>query len=484
MSNTPPFHFSRHVTPRHASRGKKGTLQLHRSLTSLCAALGVFLLVYVSGHPWLNGNMLALLDASIVATLFFHYTYFYHRQPYVFSSSFWVAAFAGFYFVLKSFEFADSDTTYIEIALAYCLLFLFAYTAGYAASNWIKFSKHGGQEIIVLRERKFLYACFAIFVGMRLAGFLLVRWAVGDSYTQLDLAVQTQNQGMAYLFKILEIGRLAFWSMAAYCFVTRRHFPILGAAALIVLADAVSNASRSTVIFLVLGLLFLYGRFIRRVPYVLLAALLPLLITVVAFFGYVRNIDVGNAAVYTEAVRYFSENPDFVWQLFMQRMDLLPSIAQLLEMRDVGNPEFFWGSSYINAFLHIVPRTLWPEKAPLSAAYMSMQVAPGAFAEGVNLYPSVFMEGYLNFGLAGVVLSGIMVGLLSRMYDRWMRSRSFFRLLLYLAFFTFPLGLLDEGVHSNYFADVLYTATLLTIMLSLFRASGIVRWTRRPRALV
>lgn len=426
---------------------------------------------------------LLLCDLAIVTLLAINFTAIYSLRTYFFSSSFWTALFFAFYFVLKSTEyFGEEEDPWVIAALLHCSVFLVFFNAGYLLTS------HGkppipSREPFLLRDgRRLAQACTAIFIIAKLLNTVATSLVVGSDYNQIALSESTQNQGMAYLFRAFTIGQFALLMLMAYYFIHRRHLGYVLVCVCLYIVDATGSASRGGLIIFILSTLYLCDKYVRRISPLWLLALSPFLIFIVSFFGYVRSIEIGSASVYVEAFQVFLDDTGIVWRLFIGRLDLLPTIAGALLAHAKGELAQLWGSSYLGILMHFIPRNVWPAKPPLTAAYVTAVVQPGPFEAGVLIYPTMALEGFLNFGLAGIALSASFTGFLSCHYDRWMRGRGLGQTFLFLAFFTFPMGLIAEGVHSNFVAVSLYSAALLWVLVRILYGVGALRRApdRRP----
>ncbi|WP_457330913.1 hypothetical protein [Rhizobacter sp. P5_C2] len=453
------------------------------SVTTLIATAAATGLLLILMQP--DNLALLLCDLAIVTLLAVNFTAIYTLRTYLFSSGFWTALFFGFYFVLKSTQYFDeAENPWIISALLQCSLFLVFFNAGYLLSSHGQRPQPAPEHFTVKNSRRLALACTVVFIASKVLNYLAVVAILPGGYNQLELSQSTQNQGMAYIFRAFSIGQLALLMLMAFYFIHRRHGAYLLACILIYLLEAASSASRGGLIILILSLFYLYDKHVKRVSPLWLVVIAPVLIFIVSFFGYVRSIEIGSTSVYLDALSYFIDDSEIIWRLFMGRLDLLPTIANALFAHARGELQQLWGSSYVGIFTHFIPRNLWPDKPPLTAAYMTAVVLPGNFEAGVLVYPSMALEGFLNFGYAGIAMSASFAGYLSYRYDRWMISRRLGSTFFYLAFFTFPMGLIAEGIHSNFVALSLYSVALIWLLLKLLHATGALqRASRRPAAV-
>jgi hypothetical protein len=80
--------------------------------------------------------------------------------------------------------------------------------------------------------------------------------------------------------------------------------------------------------------------------------------------------------------------------------------------------DFAWGGTIYLAALALVPRVLWPDK-PITAGSMGLVSAYTGitFAEGTSVGMGQVMEFYVNFGIEGVVVGFLILGMLIRFLD-------------------------------------------------------------------
>ena len=83
-------------------------------------------------------------------------------------------------------------------------------------------------------------------------------------------------------------------------------------------------------------------------------------------------------------------------------------------MRYVKEFGFAWGGQILGALLFFVPRSIWPGK-PAGTGHTAI-VALDQFYF-TNVSANLAVEGYMNFGLLGIALFAVLVGILSRRAD-------------------------------------------------------------------
>ena len=85
-------------------------------------------------------------------------------------------------------------------------------------------------------------------------------------------------------------------------------------------------------------------------------------------------------------------------------------------MRYVKEFGFAWGRQILGAMLFFVPRAIWPGK-PAGTGHTAIVALDQFYFSNVSA--NLAVEGYVNFGLVGVVLFAVLVGILSRRVDKF-----------------------------------------------------------------
>ncbi|MCR5866964.1 O-antigen polymerase [Aquincola sp. J276] len=390
-----------------------------------------------------------------------------HR--FLFSCAFWVTVDFLFYIVLKALAvFDEAPARPMQMALLSSLVFLLGYVAGQLL--WPT------QRLLHVTPSPKLPGSRGLYIWLVTSFFafkalnILLLMAVGGGETALELAQTTQNAGASYLFKIPTLATASYFLVLLLAYKHRLYRRTATTLTLIVILEAVVGAARFTLVSTALIHLLLCHLYVRRVRMLYLVLLGPLLIFIVAFFGLVRDIQVGSLNVYSETLITLVEDRELIFKVFMGRMDMLPQMADGFELARLGRLKFEGGMSYVYAFLHAVPRNIWPDKPPLTAAYVTELVKPYAFADGVNVYSSAMLEAYMNLRWAGVFLIGTALAGLSRLYEQALLRGSLRAQALALMAFTFPMQLVNEGIHSNILGSLLYVAAIFGLWLLASRA--------------
>lgn len=449
------------------------SLALPISVIVAAISLSLLIVLVTSSGGVLN---LALGNGAILACFLGIRRIYRSEREFVFSSGFWLIATIAIYFVIKSIYMLSEQEPVAPLlpsiwaAAVFSLFFAFGLLFRRLPKNY---SKPCDLEI----KKSGLWIIFAIFIALKLFGLYLIG-SVGEGNV-LEMAEATQNQGAAYLYRIPSAanGLLILLLITSYTRKIGWSYSVLGMAT--VLVEAILTSNRFTLVIACLWIIFLYNLHIKRVRlYTLAAAAIPL-VFVIVLFGYARNISVGSLDAYGEALSIIGDSPDLILKLFMGRLDLLPQVVSGLDLYEKNIIQSNYGLSYIYSFLHAVPRNLWPDKPPLTSALLTAITHPNEFSDGVLLFPSIIFESVFNFGWFGIPIIGTALGALSGYYDRWLYGSSLLKSSVALIFISFPMGIFNEGFHSNYVANMLYLGFLYLLLFYALKTVGLIRHVPR-----
>lgn len=428
-----------------------------------------------------GASILALWDASVATPWWVEYAvamlpligglalirYAYpSNAAYLFSTGFWLSTTVIFYILLKSLNLLaqEENVDRMNATIWAVTLFLFPFVLGYHVSSGSIFRKspiaEPAPDVVMTSSSRFWL--LAVFVAFKLFGVALSLSASGNV---LEVAAATQNNGAAYLYKIPLAANALFLLILFDSFKNKQGWRIAAIAAAIFLVEAIIATSRLSIVMAALWTAFLYHRYHKPIKILTVAMIGIPLVVVIALFGYARNIGVGSWEAYLEAFSVLSANPALLSDLFLARLDMLPEMMEGMTLYDNGNLPSLSGGSYIYMFLHAVPRNIWESKPLLTAALITSITHPGAFEDGVNIFPSIIIESLINFGWPGIMLIGLVVGLLCAKYEKALYSGRAIPTTWALTFFTFPMGLFNEGFHSNFTGNLLYTTAVILFIL-------------------
>ena len=416
---------------------------------------------------------LIMLITSLFIPLFFVASTYSSLHSYLFSAGFWLAVTIGFYIILKAVAMLISGNVVgLNLPLAGVLLFLMGCTISLTVMQFWQWrtlststgkSCHTDQPIGYLSPIGVAICGFGFFLLKALALVAFFRVSYGQNVLEVNSA--TQGGGAAYIYRLLNVSNIFYLFLAVHCYKTRKFTKLFCIATAWIFADAVISSGRYQIIITIFWNAFLYHRYISPIKLRYLFLVTPALVTIISFFAITRGEGIGKLTVILDAAKYLLNNSAVIFEIFMARMDMLPQMAQGFYLHSVNRLPDLYGMSGIYAFLHAIPRPLWPDKPPLTAALVTEKVMPGAYNDGVLIYPSFVLEGLLNLGWSGIFLAGIFTGVACFFYDKAAQSRSIVAVVWSLVFFTFPMGLLNEGIHSNFTANLIYISFLFTVIV-------------------
>lgn len=434
------------------------------------------------GESALDTDFLVALSA-LASSMFLVRALYVRAERFLFSPSFWLVVTFLFYFVLKSLDLWSKDlvTPTLVEALWLGALFLVTYVAVFAWQD-ARIRRQAASPVGTLKETviapRASWALLAVFAAFKLLGIALFASAGGGDV--LEVSAATQNAGAAYLYRIPTVGNIVFLALLYDAFKHNRGWTAALLALALYLAEAVLSTSRLSLVLVVMWSAFLYHRYHSPISLWRVALIGSPLVLVVVLFGYARNLEVGSAAAYMEAAGVLIEQPGLISDLFLQRMDMLPELVTALDLQRAGVLPDLNGASYIYAFLHAVPRSLWEAKPLLTAALATSETHPLAFADGVNIFPSILFEGMANLSYAGVILSGALIAFLSRQLERAIEADRLVPSVWALSLLTFPMALFNEGVHSNFTGNLLYITAMTALLYQALKLVGLIQRRRSP----
>lgn len=370
-----------------------------------------------------------------------------------------------FYIVLKSIDIwlnEEINNTLVQV-LWLAIIFISSYCIAFAWTGHFVSRKNATsvhERVIIPVSGEWLL--LSIYLIFKCFGIILLVSVGGGTY--LESVSATQNAGASYIFNLPKVGNVILLGLLLYSLKNKRGYTATTTAVILYLSEAILSTNRLAIVMLVLWSLVLYHRYRRPIRLMFLSLISVPLILVVVILGYARNLELGSLDAYKEAVQIIMENPAFITRLFMSRFDMLPQMVAGLDLFRSGQLESLNGASYIYAFLHAIPRNIWEAKPPLTSALLTAESHPGAFADGVLLFPSLIIESVLNFYYLGPMLIGLLTGFLSRQFERAFNSEQLAPSLWALSAFTFPMTLFNEGIHSNFTGQLLYSTVLMMLL--------------------
>jgi oligosaccharide repeat unit polymerase len=126
---------------------------------------------------------------------------------------------------------------------------------------------------------------------------------------------------------------------------------------------------------------------------------------------------------------------------------------------------YFYGMTYLAGLLAFIPRVLLPFRDHWAIGVVTATMAGFSPTQHPGLRPGIFGEAFLNFGLAGALFLGVLVGAVSRFIDLRMKQalkhlpKSSLKVYSY-----FILGTFVSAVEITANASTVYTVVLIFVL--------------------
>ncbi len=438
--------------------------------------LGALLLIFALYSNSLEAIIYPMLALILISCFSLNYLY-KEKEEFFLSSGFWVGVTIIFYIILRSIYdvfIMDSIDYYIAFVFFLTLLFLFSFVLGYLACS---ISRGARTKILVnivditLTQRQAILLLL-IFILFKYGGVLLIMISVSGNI--LDISLATQNMGASYIYLILNASNLFFIIIMYYKIRYNKYSLVFYSSIFVFFSSAIFSGSRYSIALAFLWWLFLVNKYVRPVPLLLLSMLSLPLFVIFSLFGISRELEVMSFEAINVAISHIIENPVLIFNVLVSRLDMLSQITEGLRLYYLDEFQPLHGKSLIFAILHFIPRPLWEEKPLLTTALVTSHTLPGAFADGVNIFSSILMEGMLNFGILGVLIWGVVVGILSQIFDKLLHCNNSKISIFAVLFISFPMGLFNEGFHSNYFGAGLYVLFIYFFTFAILQRCSLI----------
>ena len=237
--------------------------------------------------------------------------------------------------------------------------------------------------------------------------------------------------------------------------------------------------------FVILLLLSLLTLFPTAVPRFAAAAIyLPFLLVFCPFlqkgqrFSFIMVLGVLVVWPFLNIFRNFSFDKEVTFTLRLdefatENFDSFSSLARV-----VCHGIITYGYQLLGVFLFWVPRSIWPSKPVGSGAFMAEELN----FDFDNVSCNFFAEGYINFGILGLILFACILGcLISKIDNSYWNLYSTKKTNLFNGFYFLALGMLVFIMRGDALSSFAYT---IGFMLSLLTAAIILNLQRNKTRIV
>ncbi|MEN3036861.1 MAG: O-antigen polymerase [Candidatus Methanosuratincola petrocarbonis] len=252
----------------------------------------------------------------------------------------------------------------------------------------------------------------------------LIAWLTSDKYVLLTRAAGTQYLNLFSSLAIIGLFILIlYWINSSY-----KNYLVKYIILVFFILDVfyrIFSGSRFQLINLLISICIIYYMSSKRGYNVSLKYLNFLLILGVAFViaypvlsilrGGVSNLDAALSRVYE-----FWINPLTIFQIIGARQHGLDSLALIMDKVPKEEP-FTLGSELLLIVVAWIPRQIWPDKPITSIGKIFYErFFPPIFHEGTSAAPTLPGEFYWAFGIFGVILGMLFIGILWRFLHEYL----------------------------------------------------------------
>ena len=119
-----------------------------------------------------------------------------------------------------------------------------------------------------------------------------------------------------------------------------------------------------------------------------------------------------------KTLKTIPENVDYLYLMIISYLDFMPAHNnyEFIVQNVPNSTPYLWGSSIIKFFTIIIPRQLWPNK-PKQVQELIVEHHDNIFVGGSSQSTTLIGEFYWNFGIIGVILGMLLLGLVCKKID-------------------------------------------------------------------
>ena len=209
---------------------------------------------------------------------------------------------------------------------------------------------------------------------------------------------------------------------------------------LLLLLTTVMSGSKSVLIFYFLFIMISYISNGNKINFYLLS---PLLI-----FIYVFSIMISHVRNTTLLLEMFANGKDIIFDnlLILSPLNsgelIVPkNLMKIIDSINNNDVSLSYGVNILNDFISFIPKFIWSDRPLNTSLYYAKTFFPNDFEKGLGFGNFILTEGYLSFGILGVILEMLFFGLfLKKTYIFFInRQDSPLYVFLYVVFLQFFL---------------------------------------------
>ncbi|AHM03746.1 hypothetical protein roselon_01358 [Roseibacterium elongatum DSM 19469] len=420
-----------------------------------CAAY----LIFASSFevPFLFSVLNALIALTALSWLFL-----FDRAPTSLRHVFAISSLI-FYAISPRIEFSEripyylgssSVFSYYEIAALYALIGMWVYMAGFSLGMRSRLSfglRKSAQlhEVALSGHRLIFMSLLVVLLIYFLNGFSVVNILFRDTSDANNIFRLPQHFHLIYSTAIRSMPSIIF--VVYMLFGARRPQVAIILFILMLVGNPITGFARWQGAMLYLAAILATFRPLLKTPHFVAGSL---------FFGLFFIFPLLNV------FRRFTEDVSLRWSLaWMEHghLDSFQNFARALEYEYIS-----YGQQILGVLFFFVPRRFWPDKPIGSGA----QIAIESNLVHENIGMNILGEGYMNFGVLGVILFALAFGFFCGQLDRafWRDRRFSYTFQAYYLFFLGGAVFVFRGALISAFSYMV--GTLVAIWLVLLLSDG------------
>jgi oligosaccharide repeat unit polymerase len=236
---------------------------------------------------------------------------------------------------------------------------------------------------------------------------------------------------------------------------------------------------RGLILFSAVTYLVAYNRYIRRLSVGSVFAGMSGVVTLV-LLKTITRLQLGGAELQETVAQTLG---NLVGQNFIEHSKMIAIIKSVPD-----HLSFQFGFTYLNSILVLIPRSLFPDKPFVNLDTTVGQVVYGCPVFGAcAVPPGLLGESYLNFGVAGLfvlpILMGILVGKLDLRF-KVTRPRSMFQIFYLVSGLYLGMAILGSGISSSITQLVTQSISVAIVCIACRRYSRPIAVTPRSEHVI
>lgn len=333
------------------------------------------------------------------------------------------------------FDFYNKNQTVFKALSIYAgvtLMFLFGYR--------LAISKVAQVNVVKINDEMFISRSVAI-ASIGFGTFFIIVYMIGG-FSEILTGASDRTRafaGLQGLFLVLNV--LISVSVVWYIrilnqrrsFSEKTMFVIYTSISLGIIA---LQGQKSTLFIMIAAMAVIYNCKLKKIQLqTIVVGVISLFVLLMAYHIYKQEyLVLGRVVSISGGSQFWSSVYDFLNSQIFGNFMQLQTMSVLIE----GTPlplSYQYGYTYWAGLLLLVPRSIFPDKPLPSTGIFTEAFWPEAWQElGTTLPPGLFGEAYMNFGVAGAILCGLVFGyVMGRVHANYEQNKNSDMVLVYYA---------------------------------------------------